>query len=32
MSGKGDVPDVDYRSGFIVGFQAIVGTPATKGI
>jgi len=26
MAGKGNVPHDDYRSGFIVGFQAIAGT------
>ncbi len=40
MAAQGDVPHEDYRSGFIVGFQAIAGTvraipavpaqPATK--
>lgn len=40
MSAKGDVPHDDYRSGFVVGFQAVAGTvraipaiparPATK--
>jgi hypothetical protein len=33
MSGKGNVPHDDYKSGFVVGFQAIAGTvralPAT---
>jgi hypothetical protein len=26
MTAKGDVPHDDYRSGFIVGYQAVVGT------
>lgn len=26
MSAKGDVPHDDFRSGFIAGFQSIVGT------
>ncbi len=41
MAAKGDVPHDDFRSGFVVGFQAIRGTssaipaipakPATNG-